>query len=81
MGSANLLKVIAQSYRDLNKERTNELRLQRLKQTENVSEYLIHFSQYVARVKWDERAKMTQFYKGLKISIKDAMTIQKYPKI
>jgi hypothetical protein len=32
-------------------------------------------------VTWDERAKMAQFYKGLKANIKDVMIIQKFPEI
>ena len=35
--------------------------------------------QYASRVVWDERAKMAQFYKGLKANIKDAMAIQGFP--
>jgi hypothetical protein len=40
-----------------------------------VPEYLTRFTQYGARVAWDERAKMTQFYKGLSEGIKNAMAI------
>jgi hypothetical protein len=44
-----------------------------------VSEYLTKFIQYRSRVAWNERAKMTQFYKGLSEGIKNAIAIQKFP--
>jgi hypothetical protein len=48
-------------------------------QTGSVPEYLTRFTQYSSRVTWDDRAKMAQFYKGLKANVKDAMAIQEFP--
>jgi hypothetical protein len=69
------LGVLAQSYGDLDEVRTSELQLMELKQNASVSEYLTRFTQYFFRIYWDERAKMAQFYKGLRPNIKDAMAI------
>jgi hypothetical protein len=38
-------------------------------------EYLTRFIQYNTKIAWDERAKITQFYKGLSEGIKNAITI------
>ena len=73
------LELLAQSYGDLDEARSSELRLLELTQTGSVPEYLTRFTQYSSRVTWDERAKMAQFYKGLKPKIKDAMAIQEFP--
>jgi hypothetical protein len=73
------LGVLAQSYGDLDEVRTSELQLMELKQNASVPEYLTRFTQYASRVYWDERAKMAQFYKGLRPNIKDAMAIQGFP--
>jgi hypothetical protein len=73
------LGVLAQSYGDLDEVRTSELQLMELKQNASVPEYLTRFTQYSSRVHWDERAKMAQFYKGLRPNIKDAMAIQGFP--
>jgi len=75
----SFLGVLAQSYGDLDEARTSELQLMELKQQASVPEYLTRFMQYASRVAWDERAKMAQFYKGLKANIKDAMAIQGFP--
>jgi hypothetical protein len=73
------LGVLAQSYGDLDEVRTSELQLIELKQSASVPEYLTRFTQYSSRVYWDERAKMAQFYQGLRPNIKDAMAIQGFP--
>ena len=44
-----------------------------------VFEYLNRFTQYAARVQWDEKAKKSQFYERLKPQIKNAMMIIEYP--
>jgi hypothetical protein len=44
------LGVLAQSYRDLDKIRTSELQLIKLKQNASVPEYLTRFTQYSSRV-------------------------------
>jgi hypothetical protein len=80
MGSAEeYINLLAQSYGDLDEARTAELQLLDLEQTGTVPEYLTRFTQYSSRVTWDARAKMAQFYKGLKPKIKDAMAIQSFP--
>jgi len=73
------IALLAQSYGDLDEARTSELKLLELTQGGTVPEYLTRFTQYASRVTWDERAKMAQFYKGLKAQIKDAMAIQEFP--
>jgi hypothetical protein len=45
------------------------------RQRGSISEYLTRFTQYGARIAWDERAKMAQFYKGLFEGIKNAIAI------
>jgi hypothetical protein len=75
----NFFDAMAQAYGDLDEERTNELALQSLKQTGTVPEYLTRFAQYAAGVKWDTRAQMAQFYKGLKSNVKDAMAVNNFP--
>jgi hypothetical protein len=76
---AEYMGLLAQSYGDLDEVRTSELQLLALEQTGTVPEYLTRFTQYSSRVTWDARAKMAQFYKGLKPRIKDAMAIQEFP--
>jgi Retrotransposon gag protein len=71
--------LLRQSFGDLDEARTAELRLLELTQKGSVPEYLTKFTQFAARVAWDERAKMAQFYKGLSKSIKNAMAIQEFP--
>jgi hypothetical protein len=66
---------LRQSFDDLDEARIAELQLLDLKQKGSVPEYLTRFTQYGTRVAWDERAKMTQFYKGLSESIKNAIAI------
>ena len=67
------------SYGDFDEVRTAELQLMATEQKGSVPEYLTRFTQYASRVTWDERAKMAQFYKGLKTNIKDVIAIQKFP--
>jgi hypothetical protein len=69
------LGILAQSYGDLNEVKISELQLIELKQSASMPEYLTRFTQYSSRVYWDERAKMAQFYKGLRPNIKNAMAI------
>ena len=73
------ITLLNQSYGDFDEARTAELQLQATEQTGSVPEYLTRFTQYSSRVTWDDRAKMAQFYKGLKAKIKDAMAIQEFP--
>ena len=68
----NLLR---QSFGDLDEARTAELQLLDLRQRGSVPEYLTRFTQYGARVAWDERAKMAQFYKRLSEGIKNVIII------
>jgi ABC-type transporter Mla subunit MlaD len=44
------LRILAQSYNDLDETRTSELQLIELKQNASVSEYLTRFTQYSFRV-------------------------------
>jgi hypothetical protein len=44
------LKILAQSYGDLDKIRISELQLMELKQNASVPEYLTRFTQYSSRV-------------------------------
>jgi hypothetical protein len=44
------LKVLAQSYKDLNKIKISELQLIKLKQNTLILEYLTRFTQYLFRV-------------------------------
>jgi hypothetical protein len=73
------ISLLNQSYGDYDEARTAELQLQATEQTASVPDYLTRFTQHASRVTWDERAKMAQFYKGLKPKIKDAMAIQEFP--
>jgi hypothetical protein len=73
------IALLNQSYGDFDETRTAELKLMETAQTQSVPEYLTRFTQHSSRVTWDERAKMAQFYKGLKAQIKDAMAIQVFP--
>jgi hypothetical protein len=69
------LRLLSQSFGDLNEARIAELRLLKLVQIVSVLEYLTKFTQYTFIVTWDNRAKMAQFYKGLSSQIKDVMAI------
>ena len=62
----NYFDMLKQSYGDLDEVRTAEQELLALRQKGSVPEYLTRFTQYAARVTWDERARMNQFYVGLK---------------
>jgi Retrotransposon gag protein len=73
--SPEYVTLLTQSYGDFDEARTAELRLMETTQTGSVPEYLTRFTQHSSRVTWDERARMAQFYKGLKTNIKDAMAI------
>src|ERR1700722_11266845 len=73
------IALLNQSYGDFDEARTAELRLQETKQTGSVPEYLTRFTQHASRVSWDDRAKMAQFYQGLKAEIKDAMALSEFP--
>jgi hypothetical protein len=73
------IALLNKSYGDFDEARTAELQLMTTEQRGSVPEYLTRFTQYASRVNWDERAKMAQFYKGLKANIKDVMAIQKFP--
>ena len=77
--SPEYVTLLTQSYGDFDEARTAELRLMETTQTGSVPEYLTRFTQHSSRVTWDERARMAQFYKGLKTNIKDAMAIQVFP--
>jgi len=78
-GMDGYIAFLTQSYGDFDEARTAEMRLLETAQTASVPEYLTRFTQYASRVTWDDRAKMAQFYKGLKANIKDAMAIQEFP--
>src|ERR1700722_15025824 len=73
------IALLNQSYGDFDEARTAELRLQETKQTGSVPEHLTRFTQHASRVSWDDRAKMAQFYQGLKAEIKDAMALSEFP--
>jgi Retrotransposon gag protein/Zinc knuckle len=73
------IQFLQMSYGDLNKTRTAELELNRLRQVNSFPEYLTRFTQYAAQVSWDERARMARLYEGLKDNIKEAMALQEFP--
>jgi hypothetical protein len=47
-------------------------------QTGSVSQYLIKFNEYDFRVTWDDRARMSRFFNGLKPKIQNAIAVVAY---
>jgi hypothetical protein len=72
-------KLLGQSYGDLDETRTAEQKLQALMQTGSVPQYLAKFNEYGSRVTWDDRARMSRFFNGLKPKIQSAMAVVAYP--
>jgi hypothetical protein len=72
-------KLMGQSYGDLDETRTAEQKLQALMQTGSVPQYLAKFNEYGSRVTWDDRARMSRFFNGLKPKIQSAMAVVAYP--
>jgi hypothetical protein len=48
-------------------------------QTGSISQYLAKFNKYDFKVTWDNRAKISRFFNGLKPRIQSAMTVIIYP--
>ena len=66
---------ITKIFRDINIVRTVERNLENLKQTGLVTVYIAEFQQYASKLDWNNTSKRAQYYKGLKDSIKDNITI------
>ena len=62
---------LVELYRDDNKERAAEHKLNRLRQTDTVSHYLSQFEQLAPRVQWGDFGLKNRFYEGLKDVVKD----------
>jgi len=58
-------------FGDPNKVLVAERRLQEMRQTASVSAYAAEFRKYQTRVEWDDTALASQFYRGLKDTVKD----------
>jgi hypothetical protein len=48
-------------------------------QTGSVSQYLVKFNEYGFRIIWDDRARISRFFNGLKPRIQSAMAVIAYP--
>jgi hypothetical protein len=48
-------------------------------QTGSVPQYLAKFNEYSSRVTWDDRARISRFFNGLKPKIQSAMAMVAYP--
>jgi hypothetical protein len=48
-------------------------------QTGSVPQYLAKFNEYGSRITWDDRAKISQFFNGLKPKIQSVIAIIAYP--
>ena len=58
-------------FGDPNKVLVAERRLQEMRQTTSVSAYTAEFRKYQTKVEWDDTALLSQFYRGLKDTVKD----------
>lgn len=67
-------------FGDPDEESTAERNLYSLKQRGSATSYLADFRRYSVLVKWNDEAKMSQFYKGLKETIKDEIARGDRPK-
>jgi hypothetical protein len=48
-------------------------------QTGSVPQYLAKFNEYNSRITWDDKARMSRFFNGLKPKIQSAMAVVVYP--
>lgn len=62
---------LRRTFGDPDEERTAERQLYALRQRGSVTNYIADFMRYSVQVRWNDEAKASQFYRGLKDTIKD----------
>jgi hypothetical protein len=67
-------------YGDPDLETSSENALRRLQQTQDVPHYTAQFERLAQYVKWNDAAKLDQFYEGLRSNVKDELMHQERPK-
>lgn len=72
-------KALRAAFGDLDEKRANEKKLLRLTQRTSAAKYAAEFRQVASRVSWNEDALMTQFYEGLKETVKDDLVREDRP--
>lgn len=66
-------KELQGTFGDPDEEGTAERQLYALQQKGSVPSYVADFMRYAVLVKWNDKAKAAQFYRGLKDGIKDEL--------
>jgi Retrotransposon gag protein/Zinc knuckle len=61
-------------YGSINEERTADRQIRALRQTTSVTEYASKFQQILSRLDWEGNAITSEFYNGLKDSVKDEIS-------
>ena len=67
-------------YKDAKKEETATQKLYKLRQTSSAIVYMTEFQSLLVQVKWNEKALMAQYKKGLKSKVLDALVLIEDPK-
>ena len=61
------------AFKNIDEERTVKQKLHALKQTEAVSAYTAEFQRIAASTTWGDSAQLSQYYQGLKDSVKNEL--------
>ena len=69
-------KKLKELFGDPNEKATAERNLYALKQKGSATSYLADFQRHAVLVEWNDQAKMAQFYRGLKETVKDELAKQ-----
>ena len=70
---AELTKAMGQVFGDIDERKTAAIKLQQLRQTGSVRQYITEFQTITANLEWDEEALSDKFEEGLKPKIRGAM--------
>jgi hypothetical protein len=68
-----LSKAMTQVFGDIDERKTAARKLQQLRQTSSVREYITEFQKITANLEWDEEALEDKFLEGLKPNIREAL--------
>ena len=75
---AELRKAMGQVFGDIDERKTAAIKLQQLRQTTSVRQYITEFQMITANLEWDEEALNDKFEEGLKPEVRSALIY--YPK-
>ena len=76
---SNLKNKLRQVFGDFDEEHLAERRIQSLRQTGSATNYALKFQQLAAQTQWGAVPLVAQFYKGLKVRVKDNIAQVNWP--